>query len=236
VIGKRLDRVRRVVAVGGGKGGIGKSFVASTLALGLMAEGGRAGLLDLDLTGPCAHLFLGVEPGFPDEEFGIIPPAVAGVRFMSLACFAGETPAPMRGAAVSDAMIELLAITRWDDLDCLVVDLPPGIGDPLLDTIRLLRRCEFLAVATQSRVVLDTVRRSLGVLDAVDATVIGILENLGGSGDTRVEEFAAEVGRPFLGTVPADPGVENAVGDPARLAKTDAARAVRRVARRLLAP
>jgi ATP-binding protein involved in chromosome partitioning len=182
VVERRLEGVERIVAVTGGKGGIGKTLVASTVALALARSGRRAGLLDLDLTGPSDHVVLGVEPGFPREEFGVEPPEVHGVRFMSITCFAGDTPAPLRGADVTDALLELLAITRWGELDTLVVDMPPGLGDTLLDAVRLVGRAEHLLVATASRVVLETVRKNLQLLLRMGASVAGVVETMSRDG------------------------------------------------------
>lgn len=227
----RLAGARRIVAVTGGKGGIGKSLVASTLALGLVRQGAAAGLLDLDFTGPCAHIFLGYRGRFPEEDFGIVPPSVAGVRLMSLACFGGALSVPLRGAAFSEALLEMLAITRWGDLDFLVVDMPPGIGDPLLDTLRLIGRCEFLIVAGGSRVERETIGRTVETLLRAGAPVLGVLENMHRQGSGEVERFASTAGLPYLGAVPFDEDLEAAVGDPERLARGAAGRAVARIAR-----
>jgi ATP-binding protein involved in chromosome partitioning len=233
VVERRLEGVERIVAVTGGKGGIGKTLVASTVALALARSGRRAGLLDLDLTGPSDHVVLGVEPGFPREEFGVEPPEVHGVRFMSITCFAGDTPAPLRGADVTDALLELLAITRWGELDTLVVDMPPGLGDTLLDAVRLVGRAEHLLVATASRVVLETVRKNLQLLLRMGASVAGVVENMSRDGSGRVREEAAGWGVPLLGVLPFDEEVEAATGDPARLLETRVGAAVRELVRSL---
>jgi len=234
VIDSRLAGARRLVAVTGGKGGIGKSLVASTLALALAREGTAAGLLDLDFTGPCGHLFLGYRGGFPEEASGIVPPTVAGVRFISLACFGGGHSFPLRGADFSEALLELLAITRWGELDFLVVDMPPGTGDPLLDTLRLLPRAEFLVVATGSRVALETVGRTVDLLRGAGAPLLGLVENMRRGEGREVERFAADRELPLLGAVPFDEELESAVGDPDRLVRGAAGRAVARIADRAL--
>ena len=233
VVDRRLERVGRILAVTGGKGGIGKTLVASTLALALAESGRRTGLLDLDLTGPSDHVVLGVEPGFPREEFGVEPPEIHGVRFMSITCFAGDTPAPLRGSDVTDALLELLAITSWGELDTLVLDMPPGLGDAMLDAVRLVGRAEHLVVATASRVVLETVRKNLQLLLRMGASVAGVVENMSRDGSARVREEAEERGVPFLGVLPFDEDVEAATGDPARLLGTRVGAAVRELARSL---
>jgi ATP-binding protein involved in chromosome partitioning len=233
VVERRLEGVGRIVAVTGGKGGIGKTLVASTLALALARSGRRTGLLDLDLTGPSDHVVLGVEPGFPREEFGVEPPEVHGVRFMSITCFAGDTPTPLRGADVTDALLELLAITRWGELDTLVLDMPPGLGDTLLDAVRLVGRAEHLLGATASRVVLEAVRKNLQLLLRMGASVAGVVENMSRDGSERVREEAAGWGVPLLGVLPFDEDVEAATGDPARLLETRVGAAVRELVRSL---
>jgi ATP-binding protein involved in chromosome partitioning len=233
VIDDRLRDVARIVAVTGGKGGIGKSMVATNLALALAAAGRRVGLLDLDLTSPSDHVILGCDPHFPDEEFGIDPLQVDGVAFMSVACFSGDTPAPLRGGDLTNALLELLAIIRWPDLDLLIIDMPPGLGDVTMDTVRLLRRAEYLAVATASPVVLETVRKTLRLHGKLDTRVAGLLENMSRRDSTVVEEVAAEFGVPHLGALPFDETLEQAVGDAAALAATPFAVALRTVAGKL---
>jgi ATP-binding protein involved in chromosome partitioning len=138
LIGQRLESVGETIAVSSGKGGVGKSMVASTLALDLAEKGHSVGLLDLDFTSPATHVILGIEGLFPEEDYGIIPPLAHGFRYMSITHFALDKPAPLRGADVSDAIIELLAITLWGDLDYLIIDMPPGLGDATLDVIRFV--------------------------------------------------------------------------------------------------
>jgi ATP-binding protein involved in chromosome partitioning len=113
-------------------------MVASALALSLKEKGFSVGLLDLDFTSPSTHVILGVEGLQPEEEYGIIPPLAHGLRYMSITYYSLDKPAPLRGADVSDAIIELLAITRWGELDHLIIDMPPGLGDATLDMIRLI--------------------------------------------------------------------------------------------------
>ena len=233
VIEERLERVGRIVAVTGGKGGIGKSVISSTLALTL-GESARVGLLDLDLTSPCDHLILGVDGQFPEEKAGIVPPVIHGVHFMSVSYFSGSHPAPLRGQDFSSALIELLAITQWGELDVLVVDMPPGIADAALDAVRLLRRAEHLVVATGSRIVVETVLRTLKLLKQIDAPVIGLVENMQRSEGELVRALAQDNGVPYLGAVPFDPAVEEATGDPDRLTATEVARALRGLSQRLL--
>jgi ATP-binding protein involved in chromosome partitioning len=234
VIGKRLADVKRIVAVTGGKGGTGKSMVASTLALVLAEQGKRTGLLDLDLTGPSDHVILGARTGFPTEEFGVEPPSVHGIGLMSLTHFAGSDPVPLRGEDITGALLELLAITRWGQLDFLVIDMPPGLGDATLDAVRLLPRAEYLAVATSSRVVLETVRKTLRLHAELQTRMRGLVENMRRRESPAVRDLAAEFALPFLGALPYDQTLEETIGAPARLSRTVFAAAIRDVGDTLL--
>ena len=212
VIGDRLAGVSRVIGVAGSKGGVGRSVIASTLALALADQGKRVGLFDLDFTSPSDHVVLGVERGFPEEEFGIDPHLAHGIHMVSVAFFTGDAAVPLRGDAATSALLELLAITRWGDLDILVLDMPPGLGDTNLDVIQLLPRLEFLLVGNGSRVVIDSVRRALQLFTELDVPMIGLLENMRRGNEQAVESLADTAGVPFLGSVPYDQDLEDALG------------------------
>lgn len=232
VIEPRLAGVNRIIAVTGGKGGIGKSLVSSTMAIALAATGQRTGLLDLDFTGPCDHLVLGATGRFPEEDFGILPQVVADVHFMSISTFDGAGPAPLRGGDMSNALIELLAITRWGKLDTLVIDMPPGLGDMALDAVQLLPRAEYVVVASPARLVAETVRRALALLQRLERPILGVVENMSGRTDgsagasEQVQSLAADHGVDVLGVLPRDENVEDALGQPGVLLKTAFGRAV----------
>jgi ATP-binding protein involved in chromosome partitioning len=228
-IERRLGEVRRILAVTGGKGGIGKSSVASVLALVLAERGMHTGLLDLDVTAPSDHVILGVDGAFPTEEFGLQPPVAHGIQFMSVSHFIGENPTPLRGADVTNVIIELLAVTCWRALDVLVIDMPPGLGDASLDLARLLRRAEYLVVAGKSRVVLETVRRTLRFLTESRAPIAGVVENMAREDSAAVEGLAQQFGVPFLGALPYDASLEDANGNSSRISRTALAAALRRL-------
>ena len=226
VVTRRLEGVARILPVTGGKGGIGKSVTASLLALSLAGRGRRVGLLDLDFTGPCDHLILGLDERFPKEEFGIEPPERHGLRFMSVSLFAGSTAAPLRGADLTNALLELLAITRWGELDALVLDMPPGLCDIALDAVRLIDRAEYLVVANASRVVVETVRRNLDLLCGLERGVAGVIENMQREDRQTVRQLADSYGHEYLGAIPFDPDLEPAIGDVEKLKRTGATAAV----------
>jgi ATP-binding protein involved in chromosome partitioning len=137
---------------------------------------------------------------------------------------------PLRGDEVASAFLELLAVTRWRDLDFLVLDLPPGLGDIALDVVRLLPRVEFLVLSTSSRVVRGSVERALRLLTGLRVPILGVVENLPQGPDREVARLAASFGVPFLGTLPLDPMLEAGLGDPGRLRATAFYGAVSRLA------
>ncbi len=233
IISKRLEGVGKIIAVSSGKGGVGKSMVASCLALNLKERGHSVGLLDLDFTSPSTHVILGVEGLFPEEERGIVPPLAQGIRYMSITYYSTDEPTPLRGADVSNAIIELLAITRWGGLDYLVIDMPPGIGDATLDMIRLMDRIDFLVVTTPSRVAFETVRKLLELLTELDVPVMGVVENMVMNPSGYIRDRVEEMSHPYLGRIGFDPGLEGAIGDPDRLMETRFFREVGLVAEKL---
>ena len=178
IINERLSRISRIIAVSSGKGGVGKSMVATTLALTLAHNGCKVGLFDLDFTSPSTHIILGAQNVQPKEEKGIVPPTVHGLEYMSLVYFVGDNPAPLRGEDVSNAFIELLAVTQWGTLDFLVIDMPPGIGDAILDLVRLIKRIEFLIVTTPSLLAFETVKKQVALLCELKMPIIGVIENM----------------------------------------------------------
>jgi len=220
VIEKRLQDVRRVVAVSSGKGGVGKSMIATALALSLRDRGHSVGLLDLDFTSPATHVILGVEGLYPEEDYGIIPPMAHGLRYISITYYSVDEPTPLRGEDVSNAIIELLAITRWGELDYLIVDMPPGIGDATLDTVRLMPRIEFIVATTPSRVAFQSVRRLLVLLKDLGVPIIGVCENMVMNPHAYVREEVEGLGLEYLVSIGYDEGVEEALGDPEALRKT----------------
>lgn len=230
VIADRLAGVSRVIGVTGSKGGIGKSLVAATLALTLADSGANVGLFDLDFTSPSDHVVLGVDLSFPDEEFGIDPHRVHGVEMMSVAFFVKDAVVPLRGDAATSALLELLAITRWGDLDLLVLDMPPGLGDTNLDVINLLPQLDFLLVGNGSRVVVESVRRALQLFSELQVPMVGLLENMKRGDGPAVARLAATFGVPYLGAIPYDDRVEDALGDVTALRRTRVYEVLERVA------
>ena len=230
VIDKRLSRTGRIIAVTSGKGGVGKSLVATTLALELAKRGYKVGLFDLDFTSPSTHLIMGVKNVQPKENMGIIPPFVKGLAYMSLIHFSGDQAAPLRGADVSNALIELLAVTQWGELDFLVLDMPPGIGDAVLDLVRLVKRIEFLIVTTPSRLAFETVKKQVQLLQDLKVPIIGVVENMKMNEAENIERETEKLGLKLLVGIPYDWQVEDAIGDLTKLHVTEIAKKVSEVA------
>ncbi len=221
VIERRFSKVGKVLAVSSGKGGVGKSMVATCLAMNLRDKGYTVGLLDLDFTSPATHVILGVEGLYPEEEYGIIPPLAQGLRYMSITHYSLDEPTPLRGVDMSNALIEVLAITRWGELDYLIVDMPPGIGDATLDAIRFIPKLEFVVITTPSKVAYQSVRRLLVMLKKIKVTVTGVIENMVMNPSEYVESEVAKLGENYLGSIDYSEVVEEAIGYPDRLTKTE---------------
>lgn len=220
VIGKRLAKIGRIIAVSSGKGGVGKSMVATILALTLAKRGRKVGLFDLDFTSPSTHIILSVQSLTPKEDKGLIPPTIHGLKYMTIIYFVGNNPAPLRGADVSNALIELLSVTQWGNLDFLIIDMPPGIGDAILDLVRLIKRIEFLIVTTPSLLAFETVKKQVTLLCELKMPIVGLIENMKKNRAKIVEVETKKLGLKFLGDIPFDSEIEPAIGEQAKLLNT----------------
>jgi ATP-binding protein involved in chromosome partitioning len=179
------------------------------------------GLLDLDLYGPSSHIILGLKKDtFPQEEKGIIPPYINGIKFMSIVYFTEDKPSAFRGIDISNIIIELLAITRWDELDYLIIDMPPGIGDETLDVIRLIKKAEFLVVTTSSKVAYGAVDKILKILKEQDKPIIGVFENMVIKKSRFIENELKKTNLRYLGSINYDLELEKTIGDPSLIAET----------------
>jgi len=233
IIEERLKGVNRIVAVSSGKGGVGKSLIASTLALTLARRNYKVGLFDLDFTSPSTHVILGVEGLQPKEEKGIIPPQIHGLKYMSIVYYSGEYASPLRGADVSNALIELLAITRWNNLDFLIIDMPPGISDATLDIIRLVKRIKFLIVTTPSRLAFETVRKLIDLLSELRIPIMGVVENMKMKESQFIQQQVEDRGITFLGEIPFDTELEEAIGNVNKLLATQFSEKLGEIAKNL---
>jgi len=232
-ISDRLKGISRIIAVSSGKGGVGKSLIATMLAMTLARKGCKVGLFDLDFTSPTTHIILGEYNAQPKEDKGLVPPIVNGLEYMSLVYYTSDQAAPLRGEDSSNVLIEMLCVTRWSKLDYLVIDMPPGIGDAVLDLIRLVRNIEFLIVTTPSRLAFETVKKLACLLQELKVPIVGIVENMKMTKKNIIKLQVEGLGLAYLGEIPFDSKVEEAIGNPEMLEETAIAQRIKMVASRL---
>ena len=222
---KPLPGVKNIVAVASGKGGVGKSTTSVNLALALAAEGARVGILDADIYGPSQPLMLGLA-GRPDVKEGsrLVPLVAHGVQAMSIGFLVEEDQAMIwRGPIVTGALQQLLRDTAWDDLDYLIIDLPPGTGDIQLTLAQQIPVSGAVIVTTPQDIALLDAQRGLRMFQQVSVPVLGLVENMSvhicsncghaehifGAGGG--EKMAVKYGTELLGSLPLDVSIrENA--------------------------
>lgn len=243
--------VRNAVAIGSGKGGVGKSTVAANVAVALAQTGTRVGLLDADIYGPNLPTMMGVQELPPQSSEKLIPAEAHGVKLMSIGFLVRpEQPLIWRGPMLHKAIEQFLSDVVWGELDYLIVDLPPGTGDAALSVSQSLALTGGVIVTLPQQVSLDDARRGLEMFRQLDVDILGVVENMsylelddgsrvdvfGMGGGERLAE-AAEV--PFLGGIPMDPAVREGgdEGVPILLAEPEApvSHAMRRVAENIAA-
>lgn len=221
VIDKRLKKIKRIISVASGKGGVGKSLIATSFALTLSKKGYKVGLLDLDIYGPSSHIILGINDfNFPKEEKGIIPHNFYGIKFMSIVYFSKDKPAALRGIDITNVIIELLSITIWGELDYLIIDMPPGIGDETLDVIHFIKKSEFIIVTTPSKVALGPVDKLLKILKELKLPILGVIENMKNNNLTLIKNYTEEKEFKYLGSISYDQNLENTIGNTDMLMNT----------------
>lgn len=249
-----LPNIRNIIAVGSGKGGVGKSTTAVNLALALAAEGARVGILDADIYGPSIPTMLGLS-GRPDSPDGksITPMRAHGIEAMSIGLLVEQdTPMIWRGPMATSALSQLLNDTRWggeEGLDFLILDLPPGTGDIQLTLAQKIPVAGAVIVTTPQDVATLDARKSLKMFEKVEVPVLGLVENMAVHvcsqcghaehlfGHGGGEKMAQQYGVPLLGALPLEIGIREHgdTGTPIVAAQPDsaAADAYRATARRL---
>lgn len=212
---KPLDSIANIIAVGSGKGGVGKSTTAVNLALALQSEGARVGLLDADIYGPSIPTMLGIK-GQPDiDGKKIIPKQAHGLKVMSIGFLVeDDTPMIWRGPMVTSALQQLLNDTLWGTLDYLIIDLPPGTGDIQLTLAQKVPTAGAVIVTTPQDIALLDARKAVHMFRKVNVPVLGVVENMSthictacgheeaifghGGGERMAEKFEL----PLLGRLP----------------------------------
>lgn len=245
-----LPEVRNIVAVASGKGGVGKSTTAVNLALALAAEGARVGVLDADIHGPSIPMMLGLQgkPESPDGK-NIEPKSAHGLQAMSIGLFLGEdTPTIWRGPMTTQYLQQLLTTTLWQDLDYLLIDLPPGTGDIQLTLAQRVPVSAAIIVTTPQDIALLDAKKALKMFEKVEVPVLGIVENMAVHvcsncghaehifGHGGGEKMASQYGVPLLGSLPLDIAIRERAdsGAPTVVSQPDSAAALayRDIARR----
>ncbi|MEO0077425.1 MAG: Mrp/NBP35 family ATP-binding protein [candidate division WOR-3 bacterium] len=222
----RLCRIKHRVVVLSGKGGVGKSTIAVNLAVALMLEGKKVGLLDADIHGPSIPTMLGLEgaqlEGSPE---GLVPARVGGLKVMSIGFFLGNPDDAViwRGPLKMGVIRQFLKDVSWGDLDYLIIDSPPGTGDEPLSVCQLVGRLDgAIIVTTPQKVAAVDVRKSITFCRKLGVPVLGVVENMSGFACPKCGTVTpvfrsgagAQISRdmlvPFLGAVPLDPKVAEA--------------------------
>ena len=217
----RTENIKRIIPVASGKGGVGKSLVSTGLALALKEKGFKVGLMDMDFNGASDHIILGASVDeFPEEEKGVVPPEIHGLRFMSIVYYTQNNPTPLRGAEISNALIELLAITRWGELDYLIIDTPPGMSDTFLDILRFLSRGEFLIVTTPSPLSYNVVDKLIALLKERNHKIVGIVKNMKRGEVISAVNPATKYNIPVLVEIPVVDDIDDVIGDPEKLMRS----------------
>ncbi|HEY4698580.1 MAG TPA: iron-sulfur cluster carrier protein ApbC [Gallionella sp.] len=249
---KLVEGVKNIIAVASGKGGVGKSTTAVNLALALAAEGARVGVLDADIYGPSQPTMLGIS-GQPESVDGksIEPMSNHGLQAMSIGFMidGDDTPMVWRGPMVTQALDQLLHQTRWDNLDYLVVDLPPGTGDIQLTLAQKVPVTGAVIVTTPQDIALMDARKGLKMFEKVGIKIVGIVENMSthicsncgheehifgaGGGEKMCADYNVE----FLGGLPLDIRIREQTdsGNPTVVADPDGniAKVYKQIARRI---
>ncbi len=175
----RLRRIRQVILVGSGKGGVGKSLVAAGLALSLANRRRRVAVFDIDVHGASVPSYFGLSPPLRSSSKGIEPDAAGGVSVMSVGLLTGTRPVPVRGGLKEGMITELFALTNWGRLDYLVVDLPPSTGDEMLTALRLFRaKSSLVLVTTPSEGAVSVVARLAALARSERIPVEGVVVNM----------------------------------------------------------
>src|SRR3954451_20613468 len=225
-----IPRVKNVIAVASGKGGVGKSTTSVNLAVALSQTGASVGLMDADIYGPNVPLMMGIKekPHIHGEEGRIQPVVRYGIKLVSIGFFLDDSkPVIWRGPMVHGAIQQFLRDFDWGDLDYLVIDLPPGTGDAPLSLSQLIPLSGVVIVTTPQDVALQDVAKGMAMFKRLEVPILGVVENMSyfvcaGCNDRHDifgqgggERIAAQFQVPFLGKVPLQPRVREG-GDTGR--------------------
>ncbi|MBI1981652.1 MAG: Mrp/NBP35 family ATP-binding protein [Methylocystis sp.] len=212
-----LEKIRFIIAVASGKGGVGKSTTSANLALGLAAQGWRVGLLDADVYGPSMPRLFALTDKPKVDGGKLVPLEAYGLKIMSMGFLVDENiPMVWRGPMVSQAISQMLGEVAWGELDALVIDMPPGTGDVQLTIAQQVPLAGAVIVSTPQDLALIDARRAVAMFQKVEAPILGVIENMsyflcphcGGRSEIfahgGARHDAEQMGVPFLGEAPLD--------------------------------
>jgi len=180
-IQKKLENIKHRVVVFSGKGGVGKTTVAVNLAIALGKLGKKVGLLDADITGPNTPKMLGLNEQLYAEEGEIIPHEIYGIKVVSLGLIVPEDqPVVWRGPLRTKAINQFVTDVRWDELDYLIIDLPPGTGDEVITVAQNLKPTAAIVVTTPQEVAVMDAKKAINLAKTLQIGYIGVIENMSG--------------------------------------------------------
>jgi ATP-binding protein involved in chromosome partitioning len=244
--------VKNIIAVGAGKGGVGKTTVAVNLAIALSQCGGRVGMIDGDVYGPNVPLMLGIQTQLTTDGQKILPAEQYGIQIVSMGFLTGDdAPVIWRGPMLHGVIQQFFREVRWDEIDYLIVDMPPGTGDIALSLSQTVPVSGSVVVTTPQTVSVADTRRAVRMYQKLNIPTLGLIENMSHFicpscqhetdifGKGGGERLAQELSVPFIGRIPiyepirigGDTGVPITIGDP----KSVAAKAFRTAAEQLAA-
>jgi ATP-binding protein involved in chromosome partitioning len=247
-----VEGVKNVIAVGAGKGGVGKTTVAVNLAIALSQCGGRVAMIDGDIYGPNVPIMLGIQTQLTTDGDKIVPAEQYGIQLVSMAFLTGDdSPVIWRGPMLHGVVQQFFRQVRWTNIDYLIVDLPPGTGDVALSLSQTVPVSGAVVVTTPQTVSIADTRRAVRMYQKLNVPTLGLIENMSHFvcptcrhesdifGKGGGESLASELSVPFLGRIPiyepirvgGDTGVPITVGEP----QSQAAQAFRAAAERLAA-
>ncbi len=240
-IAKKIGQsIKNVIAVSSGKGGVGKSTIATNIAIALQQSGAAVGLLDADILGPNLPMMMGLDELPPPDEKGTHPALAYGVKVMSMGFMvAPEQALIWRGPILHGLIQQFFTELVWGELDYLVVDLPPGTGDAQLSLSQSVPITGSVIVTQPQNVAVGDALRAIAMFDKMEVPTLGVVENMSGEffGAGGGEELAKRCKVPFLGSVPLDPKVRvgGDIGQPIMVSDPDsaAAKVLREVAEKV---
>jgi len=173
----RLSKIKNVILVGSGKGGVGKSTIAS-LVSEILSEKYLVGLLDADVHGPVQQLLFNIKGKIEGDKDGIIPAKVGKIKLMSIGYFEDDKPLPILGKMKQELVLDLLSYVNWGELDYLIIDLPPGTGDEVISVLRYTKSKAKAIVVTTPGISVNVVRRFLRLLENEKIPILFIVNNM----------------------------------------------------------